>query len=220
MRRALRQADCAVFAGFTQPPRACARGGEACAEGRSQLFPANLRMADGAVAIYFEAAAVITALVLLGQALELRAREKTSGAMKALLGLAPKTAMKVHADGTDSSLQVDAIQVGDLLRGARARRSRSRVNSPRARATLTNRWSPVAGLGASPGVQLKTGTLTEGRPKVVHVEPIGRGRAVPVLRPAALTGGGRCRDGAVFGRRHRQRASPAHGQGGMRCPRL
>jgi Cu+-exporting ATPase len=81
-----------------------------------QLFPSNLRMADGAVAIYFEAAAVITVLVLLGQVLELRAREKTSGAIKALLGLAPKTAVKVSADGTDATVQVDAIQVGDLLR--------------------------------------------------------------------------------------------------------
>jgi Cu+-exporting ATPase len=81
-----------------------------------QLFPANLRMADGAVAIYFEAAAVITVLVLLGQVLELRAREKTSGAIKALLGLAPKTAVKVNADGSDETVQVDAIQVGDLLR--------------------------------------------------------------------------------------------------------
>jgi Cu+-exporting ATPase len=81
-----------------------------------QLFPANLRMAGGAVAIYFEAAAVITVLVLLGQVLELRAREKTSGAIKALLGLAPKTAVKVDAQGNDETVQVDAIQVGDLLR--------------------------------------------------------------------------------------------------------
>ncbi len=79
-------------------------------------FPADLRMGDGAVAIYFEAAAVITVLVLLGQVLELRAREKTSGAIKALLGLAPKTAVKVNVDGTDEAVQVDAIQVGDLLR--------------------------------------------------------------------------------------------------------
>ena len=81
-----------------------------------QLFPTNLRMADGAVAIYFEAAAVITVLVLLGQVLELRAREKTSGAIKALLGLAPKTAVKVDGQGNDETVQVDAIQVGDLLR--------------------------------------------------------------------------------------------------------
>jgi Cu+-exporting ATPase len=80
------------------------------------LFPAALRGEDGAVAVYFEAAAVITVLVLLGQVLELRAREKTSGAIKALLGLAPKTAVKVRTDGTDETVQVEAIQVGDLLR--------------------------------------------------------------------------------------------------------
>jgi len=80
------------------------------------LFPSGLRLSDGAVQIYFEAAAVITVLVLLGQVLELRAREKTSGAIKALLGLAPKTALKVNADGTDATVPVDAIQVGDLLR--------------------------------------------------------------------------------------------------------
>ena len=82
-----------------------------------RLFPAALRMEDGAVAVYFEAAAVITVLVLLGQVLELRAREKTSGAIKALLGLAPKTAVRVRTDGTDETVQVDTIQVGDLLRG-------------------------------------------------------------------------------------------------------
>jgi len=80
------------------------------------LFPSALRSEDGAVAVYFEAAAVITVLVLLGQVLELRASEKTSGAIKALLGLAPKTAVKVHADGSDETVQVDSIQVGDLLR--------------------------------------------------------------------------------------------------------
>jgi Cu+-exporting ATPase len=80
------------------------------------LFPTNLRGEDGAVAVYFEAAAVITVLVLLGQVLELRAREKTSGAIKALLGLAPKTAVKVNANGADETVQVEAIQVGDLLR--------------------------------------------------------------------------------------------------------
>ncbi|GAA4342134.1 heavy metal translocating P-type ATPase [Variovorax defluvii] len=79
-------------------------------------FPAALRSEGGAVAVYFEAAAVITVLVLLGQVLELRAREKTSGAIKALLGLAPKTATKVNADGSDASVDVEAIQVGDLLR--------------------------------------------------------------------------------------------------------
>ncbi|WP_150620656.1 copper-transporting P-type ATPase [Pandoraea horticolens] len=80
------------------------------------LFPAALRSEDGAVAVYFEAAAVITALVLLGQVLELRAREKTSDAIRALLGLAPKTAVKVNADGSDATVEVEAIRVGNLLR--------------------------------------------------------------------------------------------------------
>jgi Cu+-exporting ATPase len=81
-----------------------------------RLFPEELRGHGGAVAIYFEAAAVITVLVLLGQVLELRAREKTSGAIKALLDLAPKTAVRVGADGSDETVQIDTIQVGERLR--------------------------------------------------------------------------------------------------------
>ena len=73
-------------------------------------------MDGGAVPVYFEAAAVITVLVLLGQVLELRAREKTSGAIRALLDLAPKTALKVKWDGTDESVSLEAVVVGDLLR--------------------------------------------------------------------------------------------------------
>src|SRR5262249_23743814 len=65
------------------------------------LFPPAFRSADGSVAVYFEAAAVITVLVLLGQVLELRARDQTSGAIRALLDLAPKTARRVRADGGD-----------------------------------------------------------------------------------------------------------------------
>ncbi len=80
------------------------------------IFPAEFRGPEGAVSVYFEAAAVITVLVLLGQVLELRAREKTSGAIKALLGLTPKTAVKVGSGGTDETVQVEAIQVGELLR--------------------------------------------------------------------------------------------------------
>jgi Cu+-exporting ATPase len=80
------------------------------------LFPPAFRGHDGAVAVYFEAAAVITVLVLLGQVLELRAREHTSGAIRALLDLAPKTARRVMPDGTDQEVAIDAIAVGDLLR--------------------------------------------------------------------------------------------------------
>jgi Cu+-exporting ATPase len=80
------------------------------------IFPAAFRDHHGNVALYFEAAAVITALVLLGQVLELRAREQTSGAIKALLGLAPKQARKLNDDGTEEDIAVDAIVVGDKLR--------------------------------------------------------------------------------------------------------
>ena len=79
-------------------------------------FPATFRGHGGAVAVYFEAAAVITVLVLLGQVLELRAREATSGAIKALLQLAPKTARRIGNDGTDHEVQIDALAVGDRLR--------------------------------------------------------------------------------------------------------
>jgi len=81
-----------------------------------QVFPPAFRRMDGSVPIYFEAAAVITVLVLLGQVLELRAREQTSGAIRALLDLAPKTARRVRADGADEEVALDLIQVGDRLR--------------------------------------------------------------------------------------------------------
>ncbi len=80
------------------------------------LFPAAFRGPDGQVDVYFEAAAVITALVLLGQMLEISARERTSGAIKALLGLAPKTARRVRDDGSDEEVALDLIAVGDRLR--------------------------------------------------------------------------------------------------------
>jgi Cu+-exporting ATPase len=81
-----------------------------------QIFPATFHQMDGAVSVYFEAAAVITVLVLLGQVLELGARERTSGAIKALLGLAPKSARRVRADGNDEDVALEHISAGDLLR--------------------------------------------------------------------------------------------------------
>jgi len=80
------------------------------------LFPPAFRGPDGAVPVYFEAAAVITVLVLLGQVLELRARAQTSGAIRALLDLAPKTARRVKPDGGDEEVPLEAVAVGDLLR--------------------------------------------------------------------------------------------------------
>jgi Cu+-exporting ATPase len=81
-----------------------------------QSFPETFRDHGGAVAVYFEAASVITVLVLLGQVLELRARAATSGAIKALLQLAPKTARRVADDGTDHEVDIDTLKVGDRLR--------------------------------------------------------------------------------------------------------
>ncbi|MDP2898175.1 MAG: HAD-IC family P-type ATPase, partial [bacterium] len=80
------------------------------------IFPASFRGAGGEVAVYFEAAAVITALVLLGQVLELRARSRTSSAIKELLGLAPKTARRIRDDGFEEEVPLDTIQPGDRLR--------------------------------------------------------------------------------------------------------
>jgi Cu+-exporting ATPase len=80
------------------------------------IFPAAFRGPDGAVAVYFEAAAVITVLVLLGQVLELRARETTGGAIRALLDLTPKHARRVRADGTDEEVALDHVGAGDVLR--------------------------------------------------------------------------------------------------------
>jgi Cu+-exporting ATPase len=80
------------------------------------IFPAAFRGEGGAVAVYFEAAAVITVLVLLGQVLELRARAQTSGAIRALLDLAPKTARRQKDDGTDEDVALEIIAVGDRLR--------------------------------------------------------------------------------------------------------
>ena len=80
------------------------------------IFPAAFRASDGSVAVYFEAAAVITTLVLLGQVLELRARERTSGAIKALLNLAPKTARRIADDGSEEEVALELVLVGDRLR--------------------------------------------------------------------------------------------------------
>ncbi|KEF31789.1 Lead, cadmium, zinc and mercury transporting ATPase [Marinobacter nitratireducens] len=81
-----------------------------------QIFPDTFRQEGGSVAVYFEASAVIVVLVLLGQVLELRAREKTSGAIKALLDLAPATARKLDEHGGESDVSLDQVSVGDRLR--------------------------------------------------------------------------------------------------------
>ena len=81
-----------------------------------EIFPAAMRKPDGSVGVYFEAAAVIVTLILLGQVMELRARSRTGAAIKALLGLAPKTARKINEDGSETDIPLEQVRVGDVLR--------------------------------------------------------------------------------------------------------
>jgi Cu+-exporting ATPase len=87
-----------------------------CATFAPGLFPAGFRGTDNTVAVYFEAAAVITVLVLLGQVLELRARDQTGGAIRALLNLAPKSTRRVRNDSDDEEIPLASVQLGDRLR--------------------------------------------------------------------------------------------------------
>ena len=139
------------------------------------LFPAELRGNGGAVAIYFEAAAVITVLVLLGQVLELRAREKTSGAIKALLDLAPKTALRVRPDGSDETVQIDAIQVGERLRvrpGEKVPVDGSLVEGKGTvdESMVTGEPMPVA---KTPGSKVTAGTINQTGGFIMSAEKVG-----------------------------------------------
>ena len=108
---------------------------------RPDCFPPAFRGHDGAVAVYFEAAAVITVLVLLGQVLELRAREQTSGAIRALLDLAPKTARRIDADGSDEDVPLDAGRGRrPAARAARREGAGRRRRGRRPLRASTNRW--------------------------------------------------------------------------------
>jgi heavy metal translocating P-type ATPase len=139
------------------------------------LFPAELRGHEGAVAIYFEAAAVITVLVLLGQVLELRAREKTSGAIKALLDLAPKTAVRVRADGSDETVQIDTLQVGELLRVRPGEKVPVDGELVEGKGTVdesmvTGEPMPVA---KTPGAKVTAGTMNQTGGFVMRAEKVG-----------------------------------------------
>jgi P-type Cu+ transporter len=81
-----------------------------------EIFPASFGNVSGEVGLYFEAAAFIVTLVLLGQVLELNARSQTSAAIKLLLGLAPKTDRRINADGTEADIPLEQVQAGDRLR--------------------------------------------------------------------------------------------------------
>ncbi|MGL4287299.1 MAG: heavy metal translocating P-type ATPase [Phreatobacter sp.] len=140
------------------------------------VFPAAFRAADGTVAVYFEAAAVITVLVLLGQVLELRAREQTSGAIKALLNLAPKTARRIAPDGTEEEVSLDLIAVGDNLRvrpgekvpvDGRVVEGRSAVDE----SMVTGESMPVT---KGEGAIVIGGTLNQSGGLVIAAEKIGR----------------------------------------------
>ncbi|HTQ36912.1 MAG TPA: copper-translocating P-type ATPase [Steroidobacteraceae bacterium] len=140
-----------------------------------QLFPAALRTAEGTVAVYFEAAAVITVLVLLGQVLELRAREHTSGAIRALLQLAPKVARHILAGGAEVEVPLEAVRSGDRLR-VRPGESvpvdgvvldgRGGVDE----SMLTGEALPVA---KEPGAKLIGGTLNGTGSLVMRAERVG-----------------------------------------------
>ncbi len=140
------------------------------------LFPSAFRGVHGAVAVYFEAAAVITTLVLLGQVLELRAREQTGGAIRALLDLAPKTARLVHAGGADEEVPLDAVKVGDALRvrpgekvpvDGEVTEGQSAVDE----SMLTGESMPV---GKAVGNRVIGGTMNASGALVMRAERIGR----------------------------------------------
>ncbi len=140
-----------------------------------QVFPAGFRDMHGAVAVYFEAAAVITLLVLLGQILELRARERTSGAIRALLDLAPKIARRITGHG-DEDVAIDAIAVGDSLRvrpgekipvDGRVTEGHSFVDE----SMVTGEPMPVA---KTEGARVIGGTVNQNGALVLRAEQVGR----------------------------------------------
>ncbi|WP_022729533.1 heavy metal translocating P-type ATPase [Fodinicurvata sediminis] len=139
------------------------------------LFPEVFRNEHGLVAVYFEAAAMIITLVLLGQVLELKARERTSGALKALLGLAPKTARRVR-DGQDEEVDLEDIQVGDHLRVRPG--EKVPVDGRILEGTATLDESMVTGesqpVSKQPGDPLVGGTVNRSGSLVMEAEKIGR----------------------------------------------
>jgi len=140
------------------------------------MFPPAFRPHGGAVDVYFEAAAVITVLVLLGQVLELRARAQTSGAIRALLDLAPKTARRLRADGSDEEVPLDAVAAGDRLRVRPGEKvpvdgvvleGRSFIDE----SLVTGESMPVT---KEPGAKVIAGTLNQTGGFVMRAEKVGR----------------------------------------------
>ena len=106
------------------------------------IFPETFRSADGEVAVYFEAAAMIIVLVLIGQVMELRARSQTGAAIRALLGLAPKTARKIDADGQEEDIPLTRSNPVTVYAFALARRCLLTGSWSKEKVLLMNRWSP------------------------------------------------------------------------------
>jgi P-type Cu+ transporter len=140
------------------------------------IFPTTFRGHGGAVSVYFEAAAVITVLVLLGQVLELRARDATSGAIKALLQLAPKTARRIGDDGADHEVEIDALAVGDRLRVRPGEKvpvdgvileGRSSLDE----SLVTGESMPIT---KEPGSKVIAGTLNQSGGFVMRADKVGR----------------------------------------------
>lgn len=140
------------------------------------LFPESFRTHDGAVPVYFEAAAVIAVLVLLGQVLELRAREATGGAIRALLDLAPKTARRIHDGDTEEEVELSAIMPGDRLRVRPGEKvpvdgvvleGRSAVDE----SMVTGESMPVT---KTVGERLIGGTVNQSGAVIMRAEKVGR----------------------------------------------
>jgi Cu+-exporting ATPase len=140
------------------------------------LFPPAFRGHDGAVPVYFEAAAVITVLVLLGQVLELRAREATSGAIRGLLDLAPKTARRIDGAGSEQDVSLDAVAVADRLRVRPGEKvpvdgvvieGRSSIDE----SMVTGEPMPAT---KQPGDKVVAGTLNQSGSFVMRAEKVGR----------------------------------------------
>jgi Cu+-exporting ATPase len=141
-----------------------------------QIFPAAFRGHGGAAAVYFEAAAVITVLVLLGQVLELRARDATSGAIKALLQLAPKTARRLNADDSEHEVEIDTLHAGDRLRVRPGEKvpvdgiileGRSSLDE----SLVTGESMPVT---KEPGAKVIAGTLNQSGGFIMRADKVGR----------------------------------------------
>ena len=140
------------------------------------VFPTAFRGSDGAVPVYFEAAAVITVLVLLGQVFELKAREQTSGAIKALLNLAPKRARRIAPDGNDEDVALEEVVKGDRLRvrpgesvpvDGELLEGRSSIDE----SMVTGESLPVTKV---PGAKVIGGTMNQSGSFVMRAEKVGR----------------------------------------------